>query len=154
MIQVPCATSWTGERGWWHKAPELAFYKVGKGDRRAVFQIRTDRLEPDRQATVSKADWERGRRQSSHVRETLPYRLLSVSDSFAVYFDVTRAHVGMIMDESRYGKYGTNDEIPLAKELAPPMHLRNARAICVNPVPMTKHDTAQLDGRWTRVVAR
>jgi hypothetical protein len=48
----------------------------------------------------------------------------------------------MIMDESRYGKHGTNDEIPFAKELAPPMHLRNASAIGGNPVPMTQHDIA------------
>src|SRR5207249_7932747 len=73
------------------EAAELAPEERGKADRRAVFEVRTDRLEPDRQAAARETDrkrrgrltGERGQRRVEQDRKSTRLNSSHVSISYA-----------------------------------------------------------------------
>src|SRR6266571_1918841 len=125
------------------EAPELALDQVGKGDRGAIFEIRPDDLNTDRQIGFRTINWCNSRGKPRCRRNSRPNQLVEIGVLLAVDFNMSGPHRRrMIVGKGRGRHRWAEHSIPFAKEFAPLPLEPGARHIGRQPVAMARDGPA------------
>src|SRR5262249_49686718 len=127
-----------------YETAELPFKKFSKGDCRAIFEIRSDDLHPNRQTGRRTIDRRRGCWEATRGGRVRPHKTRIVKGvPFAVDLNVSPLNrQRMVVREGRDRGRRVEHDIPVAKEQAPLLLEPPPRHVSIDPIAMAQDRAA------------